>query len=83
VIDCVFEDLKDGRYKVISFFAKRARGLMARWAIDQRVNTPGRLKRFAAEGYAFDAQASTRERLVFRRDQAVQASGSSADPTND
>jgi len=67
VIDCVFEDWKNGRYKIISFFAKRARGLMARHAITQRVATPEGLKRFDAEGYAFDDAASSRERLVFRR----------------
>ena len=67
VIDCVFEEWKGGRYQVISFFAKRARGLMARHAIAQRVRTPGGLKKFAAEGYAFDAAASAPDRFVFRR----------------
>ncbi len=67
VIDCVFEDWKDGRYKIISFFAKRARGLMARWAIEHRVDSPGKLAQFQADGYAFDAEASTPDRLVFRR----------------
>jgi uncharacterized protein len=69
VIDCVFEDWKDGRYKIISFFAKRARGLMARWAITQRVAAPGKLKAFAADGYLYDAAASSADRLVFRRRQ--------------
>ncbi len=67
VIDCVFEDWKDDRYKIISFFAKRARGLMARWAIDQRINTARRLRDFAADGYALAAAESTPDRLVFRR----------------
>jgi uncharacterized protein len=67
VVDCVFEDWKDGRYKVISFFAKRARGLMARHAITRRVATPAGLKTFDAEGYGFDAAASAPDRLVFRR----------------
>lgn len=67
VIDCVFEDWKDGRYKIISFFAKRARGLMARWAIDHRVDSPARLAKFQADGYACDADASAPDRLVFRR----------------
>jgi cytoplasmic iron level regulating protein YaaA (DUF328/UPF0246 family) len=67
VIDCVFEDWKNGRYKIISFFAKRARGLMARHAIDRRVATPAGLKTFAAEGYRFDAADSTPDRFVFRR----------------
>jgi uncharacterized protein len=69
VIDCVFEDWKDGRYKIISFFAKRARGLMARWAVEQRVGSPGKLIAFSADGYAFDAAASAADRLVFRRRQ--------------
>ena len=67
VIDCVFEDWKGGRYKVISFFAKRARGLMARYAIRHRIATPKRLQGFALEGYAFAAAASEPDRLVFRR----------------
>jgi uncharacterized protein len=67
VIECVFEDWKNGRYKIISFFAKRARGLMARHAIERRVGTPAGLKNFDAEGYAFDAAASGPDRFVFRR----------------
>ena len=69
VVECVFEEWKGGRYKVISFFAKRARGLMARYAIDKRIATPAGLKRFKVEGYAFDATASERDRFVFRRRQ--------------
>lgn len=71
VIDCVFEDWKDGRYKVISFFAKRARGLMARHAIEQRLRSPKGLVSFAADGYRHDAGASAPDRLVFRRRQAL------------
>jgi cytoplasmic iron level regulating protein YaaA (DUF328/UPF0246 family) len=71
VIDCVFEDWKDDRYKVISFFAKRARGLMARHAITHRVALPEGLTKFDAEGYAFAADASAPDRLVFRRRAAV------------
>ena len=67
VIECVFEDWKTDRYKVISFFAKRARGLMARYAIGQRLATPRGLEGFDLEGYAFDTAASQPERLVFRR----------------
>lgn len=67
VIDCVFEDWKGGRYKIISFFAKKARGLMARYAITNRVATPKTLEKFDLEGYAFDAPASEPDRLVFRR----------------
>ncbi|WP_119355506.1 peroxide stress protein YaaA [Azohydromonas sediminis] len=67
VVDCVFEDWKGGQYKVISFFAKRARGAMARYAITHRIDTPAALAGFDGDGYAFDAAASTPERLVFRR----------------
>jgi len=69
VVDCVFEDFKDGNYKIISFHAKRARGLMARFAATRRVVLPEQLKAFEAEGYSFDAGASSPERLVFRRRQ--------------
>jgi cytoplasmic iron level regulating protein YaaA (DUF328/UPF0246 family) len=67
VIDCVFEDFKGGKYKIISFHAKRARGLMARFAASHRVALPEQLKAFDAEGYVFDAGASEPARLVFRR----------------
>lgn len=67
VIDCVFEDWKGGRYKVISFFAKRARGLLARHAVQQRITTPKQLEAFDAEGYALDRAVSAPDRLVFRR----------------
>ena len=67
VIECVFEDFKGGKYKVISFNAKRARGLMARWAIEHQAQRPQDLLAFDREGYAHDAAASSPERLVFRR----------------
>ena len=67
VIECVFEDWKGGKYKIISFFAKRARGLMARHAITRRVTTPKDLEGFNADGYAFDRTVSAPDRLVFRR----------------
>ncbi|MFZ9284374.1 MAG: peroxide stress protein YaaA [Burkholderiaceae bacterium] len=67
VIDCVFEDHKGGQYKVISFLAKRARGLMARYAITHRLRKPEQLQGFDSEGYAFAASASDADRLVFRR----------------
>jgi cytoplasmic iron level regulating protein YaaA (DUF328/UPF0246 family) len=67
VVDCVFEDWKSGEWKVISFFAKRARGMMARHAIEQRADAPEALKDFRVDGYAFAARASEPDRLVFRR----------------
>jgi cytoplasmic iron level regulating protein YaaA (DUF328/UPF0246 family) len=67
VIDCVFEEWKPGGWKIVSFSAKKARGLMARYAIVKRVETPRKLENFNLEGYAFDPAASHPERLVFRR----------------
>jgi hypothetical protein len=75
VIDCVFEDWKGGDYKIISFFAKRARGLMARYAVQHRINTPKKLAAFDAEGYAFAPDVSAPDRLVFRRRLAEAAGG--------
>jgi cytoplasmic iron level regulating protein YaaA (DUF328/UPF0246 family) len=67
VITPVFEDWKNGKYKIISFFAKRARGMMARYAAQRGVTDPELLKEFDVDGYAFDA-ASSKERVwVFRR----------------
>ncbi len=71
VVDCVFEEARpDGQHKVISFFAKKARGLMARHAIQHRVRSVKALETFKAEGYAFDRAASAPDRLVFRRPSA-------------
>jgi cytoplasmic iron level regulating protein YaaA (DUF328/UPF0246 family) len=67
VVECVFEDFKAGHWKIISFHAKRARGLMARHAIVKRAKKPEDLLGFDAEGYAYDASASEPDRLVFRR----------------
>jgi cytoplasmic iron level regulating protein YaaA (DUF328/UPF0246 family) len=67
LVQAVFEDWKDGRYRIISFYAKRARGLMARYAIDHRVEEVEALQDFAAEGYAYAAEASEPDSLVFRR----------------
>ncbi len=69
VVSCVFEELRAGKYKIISFSAKRARGLMARYAIENKAGTVKKLQGFDAEGYAFDAKASSPDRLVFRRKQ--------------
>ncbi|MFT0850371.1 peroxide stress protein YaaA [Achromobacter sp. F4_2707] len=67
VIQCVFQEQKGDSWKVVSFYAKKARGLMARHVIDQRIQDPEGLKTFAAEGYVYAADASTADRLVFRR----------------
>jgi len=67
VVDCVFEDFKGGHYKIISFYAKRARGLMARFAATQRLSLPEQLKGFDLDGYAFAPAVSSADTLVFRR----------------
>ncbi|MDD4942344.1 peroxide stress protein YaaA [Rhodoferax sp.] len=67
VVDCVFEDFKGGQYKIISFYAKRARGLMARFATTQRLSLPEQLKAFDLDGYAYAPAASSVNKLVFRR----------------
>jgi len=69
VVGCVFEEWRGGQYKVISFMAKRARGLMARHAVLNRLGTVEQLKGFDAEGYRFDAGVSNAAQLVFRRGQ--------------
>ena len=67
VIECVFEDYKGGKYKVISFFAKRARGLLARFAIQKHIQNPEKLKDFDLDGYAYEDSVSDVNRWVFRR----------------
>ena len=67
VVECVFEQGRAGRYQVVSFFAKRARGLMARFATQHRISTPQELEAFDLEGYAHVPAASEPDRLVFRR----------------
>jgi uncharacterized protein len=73
VVECVFEEYKNGQYKVISFMAKRARGLMARYAVQKRIKDVKKLEAFDSEGYRFDMKASTPDKLVFRRKTAVKA----------
>jgi len=67
IVECVFEDYKGGKYKVISFFAKRARGLLARYAIQKQIKNPEKLKDFNSDGYGFVADSSSENRWVFRR----------------
>jgi cytoplasmic iron level regulating protein YaaA (DUF328/UPF0246 family) len=68
VVDVVFEDRQGGRWKVISFNAKRARGLMARHVIVNRLHRPQDLAGFDAEGWAWAPDVSTPTHMVFRRD---------------
>jgi len=69
LIQPVFEDWKGGKYKIISFFAKKARGLMTRYAVVNRLTAPEGLKDFDSEGYAFAPEASDDKTWVFRRRQ--------------
>lgn len=68
VIDVDFLDFKTDKYKVISFFAKKARGMMSRYIIQNRINDPKDLVGFNTDGYYFDSSNSEENRLVFKRD---------------
>ncbi|WP_050461974.1 peroxide stress protein YaaA [Herbaspirillum autotrophicum] len=67
IVAPVFQDWKGGQYKIISFYAKRARGLMARYAAVKGIAQPERLKAFDLDGYAFDESVSSDTSWVFRR----------------
>jgi len=67
IIKPVFLDEKNGKFKVISFYAKKARGLMSRYIIENRLTKPEQLKEFDSEGYFFDEAASGDSELVFKR----------------
>jgi cytoplasmic iron level regulating protein YaaA (DUF328/UPF0246 family) len=68
VVQPVFQERRGEAWKIISFSAKRARGAMARYAIDLRIDDPEGLKGFDRDGYRFDARASDANRWYFRRD---------------
>jgi cytoplasmic iron level regulating protein YaaA (DUF328/UPF0246 family) len=70
ILTPVFEDFQNGAYRVVGFHAKRARGMMCRFAIQRRLADPEGLKAFRAGGYAFAAKASSADRWVFRRNAA-------------
>lgn len=67
VIEPVFQDEKNGHYKVISFYAKKARGLMAAWILQKEIQQPAQLKTFKEAGYRYDKAASSDRKPVFRR----------------
>ena len=73
MITPVFKELKENGPKVIGLFAKRARGMMARYIIENRIEDPADLKGFAVDGYQFQPKASTDHELVFLRDQQLAA----------
>ena len=67
----VFQDGKNGQYKVVSVYAKRARGLMARYIITKKIAEPEALKAFDGEGYRYTPEVSDATKWVFRREQGV------------
>lgn len=70
LINVDFKDLKNGQYKIISFYAKKARGMMARYVIENKIDSVADLKNFTEQGYYFSVEQSKPEHLVFLRDQA-------------
>lgn len=70
VITPVFKDLKNGQYKIISFYAKKARGLMARYIIDNKLTDINKLTEFDYAGYYYCEAESNAKEWVFKRDQA-------------
>ena len=71
IITPIFKDQKNGQYKIISFFAKRARGLMVRYAAEHQITQPEALKNFDYEGYAYNEAASSPNEWVFLRQEAT------------
>ena len=70
IITPVFKDEKNGQFKIISFYAKKARGLMAAWMIRERLNDPEALTQFDVAGYAFTPAMSDGDTLVFTRNES-------------
>jgi cytoplasmic iron level regulating protein YaaA (DUF328/UPF0246 family) len=68
VITPTFKELRGGKYRVISFFAKKARGQMARYAIDRRLDDVDGLKKFRVDGYRYNRSESSAREWVFTRD---------------
>ena len=69
VITPVFKEIKDGKSRTIALFAKQARGRMAAWIIHNRIDQPDQLRDFNLDGYEFQADASTADKLTFSRPQ--------------
>ena len=67
-----FEDEKNGQYKVISFYAKKARGLMVKYAADNKLTNAEQLKQFDLAGYYYVDELSDDKTWTFRRDEASQ-----------
>jgi cytoplasmic iron level regulating protein YaaA (DUF328/UPF0246 family) len=69
IITPVFQEIRDGRYRVLSFFAKKARGMMASFVIRQRLKKPEQIQTFNTAGYRFQPQRSSEHQWVFARPQ--------------
>jgi len=70
IIDTEFRDQKNGQHKIISFYAKKARGMMSRFVIAERIDNPEHLKQFDMQGYRFSKELSNADKLVFLRDES-------------
>ena len=68
VLNVEFKDFKNDKYKIISFYAKKARGLMSRYMIENQITDQGDLRGFDYEGYYFDEKDSSENKLAFKRD---------------
>lgn len=69
IITPVFKDEKNGKYKIISFFAKKARGMMANYIVRNRVTKPDKLREFDVAGYRFDPDSSDDHTFTYLRDE--------------
>jgi len=70
VVSAQFKDYKNGQFKIISFYAKKARGLMSQFIIKNQIDSPEKLKQFDLDGYYFDKKSSTQDELIFLRQQS-------------
>ena len=68
IITPQFKDIKDGKARFLMFFAKKARGIMARYIIQNRIEQPDDMKKFEHEGYRYDARLSKGDNWVFARE---------------
>jgi len=71
IITPIFKDQKNGQYKIISFFAKKARGLMSAYIIQHRITDPEAIKKFNVAGYIFNAALSSERNWVFTRNESI------------
>lgn len=70
IITPIFKDKKNGQYKIISFFAKKARGMMSAYIIQHKILQPESIKQFDVAGYSFNSQLSNASEWVFTREEA-------------